>query len=125
MDFSNRTGKENPEEEQDGKEATHSWIVASESRSQVKKASENCTALSVEKKALSFSQMEVPMCLSAPSQLSHVPPCFLQRLLSSALPGAGSSVNRRQRKAPAVSAKVAANKSLFAWISNPVRNPGS
>lgn len=47
------------------KEATHSWIVASESWSQVKEASENCTALSVEKKALSFSPMAIPMCLSA------------------------------------------------------------
>ena len=36
--------------QQDGKEATHSLIVASKSWSQVKEASENCTTLSVEKK---------------------------------------------------------------------------
>lgn len=58
MEFSNnRTVIENPKEQQDGKQATHSRIVASMSRSQVKEASENCTALSVKKNAPSFSRM--------------------------------------------------------------------
>lgn len=49
--FSHRTSEENPKE-QDGKWATHSWIVASEFWSQVKEASENCTTVSVEKRPL-------------------------------------------------------------------------
>lgn len=49
--FNNKTGKENPKKQQEEKEATHSWIVTSELWSQVKDASENCTALSVEKKS--------------------------------------------------------------------------
>lgn len=49
--FNNKTGKENPKKQQEEKETTHSWIVTSELWSQVKDASENCTALSVEKKS--------------------------------------------------------------------------
>ena len=76
MDLSNnRAGKENSEEQQGGKGATHSRIVASESRSQVKEASENCTALSVEKKAPLF--MSCRPHVSAPSQPSCVSPSWL------------------------------------------------
>lgn len=50
--FSQGTVEENSKEQQDGKGATHSRIVASEFRSHVKEASENCTAVSVEKSPL-------------------------------------------------------------------------